>query len=106
MSDVGLGCCVTGTTPCKIPGGRRQAGDRRRRLEQVPDSVFDHNHFAPALLGPDARKTHIVLLHDGAGESCLHSPQLLWGEAEKNGQHCKLVMKMQGTRVNDSWMIP
>lgn len=43
VCDAGLGCCVMGTTPCKIPGGRRQAEGRRGGLEQVPDSVFDHS---------------------------------------------------------------
>lgn len=34
------------------------------------------------------------------------SPWPLRGEAEKNGWHCKPVMKIQGTRVNETWMSP
>lgn len=43
VCDAELSCCVVGTTPCKIPGGRRQAGDRGGGLKQMPNSVFNHS---------------------------------------------------------------
>lgn len=44
VCDAELSCCVVGTTPCKIPGGRRQAGSRGGgRLKQMPNSVFSHS---------------------------------------------------------------
>ena len=45
VCDTGLDCCVMGTTLCKIPGGRRQARDRKGGLEKVPDSVFGHSQM-------------------------------------------------------------